>query len=401
MYATRHNPFVYFHSIIDDTTLCDTHVVNLGLLPGDLLSAASTPNYVFITPNLCDDGHDAKCADGEVGGLTGADRFLREWVPQITSSPAFRYENGLLMVIFDEAAASNASACCGEIAGPGSPMPGIEGPGGGDTGAVFLSPCISPGTVTKTAYNHYTMLRSVEDIFGLPHIGFAQLPGETSFGSDIFTHGCSAVPHVALRAPALASATGSRPRVRVVWSATIPTSTFTVQARRTSGPRLGSWRTLRAASGAGSLGFAGLPGQTYQFRAQALDTLGVVSPWASRSVVIPTTARPSGARLRGTWHGVSLRGAWLGRTLVGASGSTFAYSFNGGSLSVIAERSPSGGRLQLTLDGRATTINLYSAVRRARVVVFSRRLRQGAHRLKFSVLSGRAALEGLGITNLR
>ena len=35
-YATRHDPFVYFHSIIDDTTLCDTHVVNLDLLPQDL-----------------------------------------------------------------------------------------------------------------------------------------------------------------------------------------------------------------------------------------------------------------------------------------------------------------------------------------------------------------------------
>ena len=49
-YATRHNPFVYFHSIIDDTALCDSHVVNLNLLPQDLASAASTPNYVFITP---------------------------------------------------------------------------------------------------------------------------------------------------------------------------------------------------------------------------------------------------------------------------------------------------------------------------------------------------------------
>ena len=49
-YAARHNPFVYFHSIIDDTALCDSHVVNLSLLPHDLASAADTPNYVFITP---------------------------------------------------------------------------------------------------------------------------------------------------------------------------------------------------------------------------------------------------------------------------------------------------------------------------------------------------------------
>jgi Phosphoesterase family len=52
-YATRHDPFVYFHSIIDDTALCDSHVVNLDLLSRDLASAATTPNYVFITPDLC------------------------------------------------------------------------------------------------------------------------------------------------------------------------------------------------------------------------------------------------------------------------------------------------------------------------------------------------------------
>ena len=72
-YATRHNPFVYFHSIIDDTTLCDTHVVGLDALPQDLASAANTPNYVFITPDLCNDGHDAPCANGQPGGLAQAD----------------------------------------------------------------------------------------------------------------------------------------------------------------------------------------------------------------------------------------------------------------------------------------------------------------------------------------
>src|SRR5437588_3970293 len=85
-YATRHNPFVYFHSIIDDTTLCDTHVVNLDLLPRDLASTANTPNYVFITPDLCSDGHDSTCADPKrPGGYAGIDQFLKQWVPRITS----------------------------------------------------------------------------------------------------------------------------------------------------------------------------------------------------------------------------------------------------------------------------------------------------------------------------
>ena len=63
-YAAKHDPFVYFHSIIDDRARCDAHVVNLARLPRICASAATTANYVFITPNLCNDGHDAACVDG-------------------------------------------------------------------------------------------------------------------------------------------------------------------------------------------------------------------------------------------------------------------------------------------------------------------------------------------------
>src|SRR5262249_28746513 len=65
-YAARHNPFVYFHSILDDRTRCETLVVNLDKLPADLRSVETTPNYSFITPNLCNDGHDAQCVDGKL-----------------------------------------------------------------------------------------------------------------------------------------------------------------------------------------------------------------------------------------------------------------------------------------------------------------------------------------------
>ena len=184
-YASRHDPFVYFHAIIDNAGLCDSHVVSLAPLAADL-TGGSTANYVFITPSLCNDGHDAPCANGQPGGLKQVDSFLRAWVPKITSSPSFRNDGGLLLIIFDEASQSDASACCGEVNGPGSPSPGESGQGGGDTGAVAISPYIRPGTVDKVPYNHYTMLRSVEDLFGLAHLGYANLPGETSFGSDLF-----------------------------------------------------------------------------------------------------------------------------------------------------------------------------------------------------------------------
>ena len=192
-YAARHDPFVYFHSIIDDTALCDTHVVNLDALPQDLANP-DAPNYAFVTPDLCDDGHDASCAGGRPGGLAAADSFLRTWVPRITGSPGFRRGGGLLIITFDEAATSDTRACCGEIPGPGSPLPGINGPGGGDVGAVLLSPYIAPGTVSMQPYNHYSMLRSVEDLFRLGHIGYAALPGGRSLGSDVFACAPSAVP---------------------------------------------------------------------------------------------------------------------------------------------------------------------------------------------------------------
>jgi hypothetical protein len=192
-YAARHNPFVYFHSIIDFPT-CQANDVNLDQLLPDLASASTTPSYAFITPDLCNDGHDQPCADGQPGGMTQANTFLQELVPQILSSPAYQ-DRGLLIVTFDEAEDQppdgDASACCNEQPGPNTINPGgpIPGPGGGRVGAVMLSPCIKPGTVTQNDYNHYSLLRSIEDNFGLPHLGYAGQQGLQPFGGDIL-NGC-------------------------------------------------------------------------------------------------------------------------------------------------------------------------------------------------------------------
>ena len=182
-YADKHDPFVYFHSIIDDRARCAAHVVNLAALRDDLREAATTPNFSYITPNLCHDGHDAPCKNGEPGGLISADGFLRQWVPRILASPAFR-RDGLLVITFDEG--TDAAACCGERGLPGGPVPGWFGPGGGRTGALLISPLIAPGTVSQVEYNHYSFLRSMEDAFGLPHLGYANAPRLRSFGKDVF-----------------------------------------------------------------------------------------------------------------------------------------------------------------------------------------------------------------------
>jgi len=189
-YAAKHNPFVYFHSIIDDQARCDAHVVNFERLPQDLASEATTANYIFITPNLCNDGHDARCVDGRRGGLAAIDQFLQQWVPLITRSSAFRAA-GLLIVTFDEsdgAGREGSSACCGEQPLPGARYrPGFNGPGGGRVGAVVLSPFVKPGTVSNVPYNHYSLLRTVETIFGLPPLGYAAEPRVQAFGPDVFT----------------------------------------------------------------------------------------------------------------------------------------------------------------------------------------------------------------------
>ncbi|MDX6642206.1 MAG: phosphatidylinositol-3-phosphatase [Solirubrobacteraceae bacterium] len=191
-YAARHNPFVYFHALIDFPT-CAQNDVPLDRLHADLASVSTTANYSFITPNLCNDGHDAPCVDGKPGGLEGANEFLKAWVPRILASPAYK-QDGLLLVTFDEAEvetsppSGDASACCNQPPGPNTPNPGgpIIGPGGGLVGMVALSPWVRGGSINATPYNHYAMLRSIEDIFGLGHLGYAGQAGLRAFGDDVF-----------------------------------------------------------------------------------------------------------------------------------------------------------------------------------------------------------------------
>jgi phosphatidylinositol-3-phosphatase len=245
-YATRHNPFVYFHSVIDDLGRCNAHVVPLGkVTPGqngapdvfqghlfeDLSKTETTPAFMFVTPNLCNDGHDATCAGPNVedtkdaqgrniGGLVGADLWLKHWMPMIFSSPAYRSGQLLVVVTFDESGLRDARACpaasqpdCHAPTGPNvsnfgfssvlalfglqTPPTGLNVyPGGGQVGAVlFNRSSIKPGSVNTTGvYNHFTALRSYEDLLGITrggddgfgHIGFASSPGLQPFGADVF-----------------------------------------------------------------------------------------------------------------------------------------------------------------------------------------------------------------------
>ena len=145
-------------TVTANRTYCDDHVVALGSPGGtmpasapagetglatDLRSATTTPDYSFITPNLCDDGHDFPCKNqtGGSSALADIDTFLQTWVPKITASVAYRL-GGLIEITFDESdgAQSDSKACCNETAGPASPLPGITGPGGGESGPSYSPP---------------------------------------------------------------------------------------------------------------------------------------------------------------------------------------------------------------------------------------------------------------------
>ena len=256
-YVPKHNPAPWFHSLIDSEKDC-AKVVPLGGLaarPGhravpsfeqDLEQVSTTPAFSWISPNNCSDAHDATCKgdnlsgdpDDHQGGLYAADRFLEKYVPEIMASPAFQ-KDGLIQVVFDEAfppyqmygnsvadltyagdsgfgtdsgtgnsaqaeanTAQSVVACCGELPGPNTDQPGFQAfnqdttPGGGVTGAVFISRYITPGSVSKQPYNHYSWLRSMEDMYGIRkggidgkgHLGYAGTDGLRTFGTDVFNN---------------------------------------------------------------------------------------------------------------------------------------------------------------------------------------------------------------------
>jgi Phosphoesterase family len=272
---------------------------------------------------------------------------LKTWVPKIIASPAFR-QDGLLIVAFDEAAQSDTSSCCGEIPGVGSPSPGVAGPGGGLTGAVLVSPCIAPGTVTQASYNHYSMLASVEDIFGLSHLGYAALPGETPFGADIYNRPCgAAAPQAQILAPPLQSSVSTRARVSLRWSATTAGGTslayYTVRARQL-GVTKSRWRTLLRRTTRTSYRFRGALGHTYSFSVTATNLAGQISPAKSATTVIPSGVHPRHGLYSPGWRVGRVRGAWQGHAISSHTpGAAFTLRYVGGGLEIIGERTRSGG----------------------------------------------------------
>jgi hypothetical protein len=202
-YTTFRNPFVYFHGVIDSPSACAARDVGLDKLSADLTDAKRTPSFSYIVPSLCDDASPVPCAPGKPAGVVAADAFLRKVVPEILASKAYR-SGGLLAITVDQAPASgieaDSSSCCGQPRFPGlpapAPLPGagasstaLPPSGGGQVGALLLSPFVKGGTVDQDPYNHFSLLRTIEDVFGLAHLGYAGAAGASSFGASVFAGG--------------------------------------------------------------------------------------------------------------------------------------------------------------------------------------------------------------------
>lgn len=173
-YAARLNPFVFFHSLLDLGD-CDENDVPLDELKADLRKTDTTANFTYISPTLCNAGFRGTCPEGTVDGAAAADAFLAKVVPEILASPAYK-QDGLLIVSFG---AADPVPPTDPAATPTDPR---------KVGGLLVSSLVSPGGTDAVAYNPYSLLRSIEDLFGLDPLGKAAGTKVKSFATA-FTAG--------------------------------------------------------------------------------------------------------------------------------------------------------------------------------------------------------------------
>jgi phosphatidylinositol-3-phosphatase len=192
-YASFANPFVYFKSLAESPA-CEAEDVGLSQLAGDLASPSRTPSFAYIAPDRCHDGNPTPCAPGVPAGMVAANSFLAQVIPEILAAKAYK-EDGLLVVTADQAPSSgelaDSSSCCAQPQFPNLPATntGLAPEGGGQVGALLLSPLIKTHSVSQEPYNHFSLLRTIEDIFGLGHLGYAAGAKVSAFSPSLFAGG--------------------------------------------------------------------------------------------------------------------------------------------------------------------------------------------------------------------
>lgn len=140
-YAKKHNPFVYFDSVTSNPARL-ARVVGFDQFRRDL-AQRSLPDFSLVVPNQCNSTHDCPVSTG--------DAWLKRLLPPLLDSP--QLERGVVFVIFDE----------GEE--------GDDAGGGGHIPAIAAGPTVRPGSRSTQALTHYSLLRTIEDAWGLPHLG--------------------------------------------------------------------------------------------------------------------------------------------------------------------------------------------------------------------------------------
>jgi hypothetical protein len=145
-YAKKHNPFIYYDDVARDPSRC-RRLVGFGELSADL-RADRLPTFAWITPNLCDDGHDC--------GVATADRFLARTVPLLLRELG---PHGFLVLTWDEGTTDDG--CCAGAAA------------GGHIATIVAGPDVRPHAVDGQAVDHYGALATIEQALGLPPLGLA------------------------------------------------------------------------------------------------------------------------------------------------------------------------------------------------------------------------------------
>ena len=144
-YAKKHNQFMYYNDIRNRPKRCNK-IVPFTQFPKDLNSGL--PQFAWITPNECKDMHSCSVQTG--------DSWLKNLVPKILPELG---TNGILIVVFDEG--STDAACC------------ALGTGGGHVVTIIAGPGAKASTKIRTAADHYSLLRLIEDAWGLKRLRHA------------------------------------------------------------------------------------------------------------------------------------------------------------------------------------------------------------------------------------
>jgi phosphatidylinositol-3-phosphatase len=148
-YAKKHNPFIYYNDIAGSPRRCK-RLVGFTQLAADL-RAGRLPTYAWISPNLCDDGHDC--------GVAGGEHFLARALPSLLRELG---PHGFLVLTWDEG--SSDRGCCGEVAQ------------GGHIATIVAGPDVRRGAREGQPVDHYGVLATIEEALGLPLLAGAADP---------------------------------------------------------------------------------------------------------------------------------------------------------------------------------------------------------------------------------